>query len=375
MKKVKILFTIPNFTTAGSGREMVNIIYRLDKNLFDVTVAVESPGGTLYDELLQNGHKVLVMPLFVTGTTSIPGIFKEARKQAKHFRHYRFDIWQSFNWSSDFSEALIAKFSGAYYVYVKKNMNWDRAAWKVKSFLSKAIIARNITLLLTVLFPPYLRRKTHYVGGGVDTDKFIFTGNRSFREQYDIPYTAFVVTCIAQLVRVKDQVTLIKAAAQIEKAYLILAGAEKDEAYGKELHDLVDELKMNGRVTFAGPVSAVNDLLNTSDAYVLPTTNMGGHEEGSPVSLLEAMAAQVPCVASNVAGSRDLIRTNDTGLLFQPGNIEELTACIRKYMDDKGFAETMAQNARTLVVNEHTLEKEAAAFQDVYKKIMRIKTS
>jgi prolyl-tRNA synthetase len=44
-------------------------------------------------------------------------------------------------------------------------------------------------------------------------------------------------------------------------------------------------------------------------------------------------------------------------------------------MDDKGFAETMAQNAHTLVVNEHTLEKEAAAFQDVYKKIMRIKTS
>ena len=122
-------------------------------------------------------------------------------------------------------------------------------------------------------------------------------------------------------------------------------------------------------------MKAVNDLLNTSDVYVLPTTNMGGHEEGSPVSLLESMAAQVPCVASNVAGSRDLIRTNDTGLLFQPGNVEELAACIRKYMDDKGFAETMAQNARTLVVNEHTLEKEAAAFQDVYKKIMRIKTS
>ena len=372
-KKIKILFTVPNFTTAGSGREMMNIIDKLDKELFEPFICVETEGGVLFEEAQNKGYTLLVHRFTAHEANGMLAILGEAKKIASGFKKYNFDIWQSFNWSSDFSEALIAKFSGAKYVYVKKNMNWDRAAWKVKSFLSATIVARNTTMFHTFFKAPYLRRKTYFIPGGVDLNRFYISDNNEHRQLYGVPNDYFLVTCIAQLVRTKDQITLIKAVAEIENVFLILAGAARDDEYVAELEKLIKELKIESRVVLAGSVSTVNNLLNSSDAFVLPTTSIGGHEEGCPVALIEAMAAGVPCIASNVAGNRDLVQTNETGLLFKAGDVKELVACIKKYMADRGYANRVAEKARKQIEQENTLEIEAASFIEMYKKMMRIK--
>lgn len=372
-KKIRILFTIPNFITAGSGREMMNIIDRLDTNYFEPYICVENEGGALFEEAKQKGYTVLVNHFSVHDATGMLTIIREAKKLAKGFKKYRFDIWQSFNWSSDFSEALIAKFASAKYVYVKKNMNWDRAAWKVKSFLAKQIVARNTTMFRAFFAPPYLKRKTNFIPGGIDETKFHPLADRPSKTLYNIPEDTILVTCVAQLVRVKDQLTLVKAVATLDDVYVILAGAARDDEYVAELYTLIQELGLSERIILSGPVSEINSLLNASNMFVLPTTNIGGHEEGCPVALLEAMAAGVPCIASNVAGNRDLIQTNETGLLFQPGNIEELTACIKKYMTDSDYAKSRVEKARAAILKENTLDIEAAAFNALYKKMMRIK--
>jgi len=372
-KKVRILFTIPNFITAGSGMEMMNIIDRLDKEIFEPYICVQQEGGRLFYEAKEKGYHVLVQPFMVSGIAGMISILKHARTLAGGFKKYKFDIWQSFNWSSDYSEALIAKFAGAKYVYVKKNMNWDRAAWKVKSFLSNSIIARNTTMFRRFFAPPYLKTKTHFIPGAVDVKMFYPEKNKTVRTAYHIPDDAVLVTCVAQLLRVKDQLTLVKAVANLEQVYVVLAGAARDDEYVAELYSLIESLRLKNRVVLAGPVSDVNALLNASDMFVLPTTDAGGHEEGSPVSLIEAMAAKLPCIASNVSGSRDLIQTNETGLLFKPGNVEELTACINKYMNEPEYADAMTAKAYEEVIKEHTLDIEAAEFEKVYKKMMRIK--
>lgn len=372
IKKVRVLFTIPNFITAGSGREMMNIIDRLDKNLFEPYICVQQEGGALFEEAIMKQYHIIVHDFMVHNATGMIATIKGAKRLAAGFKKYKFDIWQSFNWSSDYSEALIAKFSGAKYVYVKKNMNWDRAAWKVKSFLSNQIIARNTTMFRVFFAPPYLRTKTHFIPGAVDVTVFQEQRNKTLRVNFHIPEDAFLICCVAQLVRVKDQLTLIKAVAQTD-AYLILAGAARDEEYVSELHNLIETSGLRERVKIAGSVNNIADLLNASDVFVLPTTNTGGHEEGSPVALIEAMAAKLPCIASNVAGNRDLIQTNDTGLLFAPNSVEELVACINKYRAEPEYVKKMVENAYELIINEHTLDIEAASFSKVYKKMMRIR--
>ena len=370
--KIRILFTIPNFVTAGSGREMVNIIERLDKNIFEPMICVETEGGAVFEELQLKGYKVVVN-CFTVHAKGIVGVISNARQIANSFKQYKIDVWQSFNWSSDYSEALVAKLSGAKYVYVKKNMNWERRAWKVKSFFSNAIVARNTTMFRTFFKAPYLSRKTFYIPGGVDTQKFCKNRSVRIRAKYNIPESSFLITCIAQLVRVKNQLILIKAAAELKEVYVLLIGAARDEEYAKELNSLIDKQQTRDRVQLIGALPNVAEILNASDAFVLPTTNVGGHEEGSPVALLEAMAAEVPCIASNVSGNRDLISTNETGILFQPHNLEELVASIKKYMNKPDYASTMASNARKQVMKENTLDIEAESFMNMYKKILRIK--
>ncbi len=368
--KIKILFAIPNFITAGSGREMFNIIERLDKNVFEPYIVVEKEGGALFAEAVSKGYTVLVQRFSAENEKGIWRKFQKAKELAAFFKPYKFDIWQSFGWSSDFTESMVAYFSGAKYVYVKKSMNWDRLAWKVKSFLSKRIVARNTTLVSTCLAPPYLKRKTVFITGGVDTAKFSPINNVTIREEYNIPANMFLISCIAQLIPVKDQKTLLKAAAKLDDTYIILAGAQRHEAYLDELKQLTEQSNITHRVLFAGSVANVNELLNASDCFVLPTSRLGGHEEGCPVALLEAMAAGTPCIASNVGGSRDLVKHEETGLLFVPEDVEGLETCITRYMNDKKLKSAMPVNALKMIAESHTLEIEAAAFSEMYKNML-----
>jgi glycosyltransferase involved in cell wall biosynthesis len=368
--RIRILFTIPNFITAGSGREMFNIIEHLDKKAFEPYIAVQQAGGALYDEITAKNYPVLVAPFVVDEKHGTIKKIAVAKSMASFFRPYKFQLWQSFNWSSDFTEGLVAKFAGAKFVYVKKNMNWDRLAWKVKSHLSDAIIARNTTLIENQLSSWHYKRKAWMIPGAVDLEKF-GAKNPGLKQQLNLPSKAFVISCIAQLVKVKDQATLIKAVAKLNDVHLILAGAERDKEYATELQALIKACGLSNRVHITGPVSNIPDLLNITDIFVLPTTNRHGHEEGSPVALLEAMAANVPCIASDVAGSRDLVKHDKTGLLFQPENAEELAGCIKTYMDNPGYAKQLAANALQEVKELYTLEIEAEAFSKIYKALVK----
>lgn len=363
---------MPNFTTAGSGREMFNIIERLDKDVFDPYIVTRRAGGALYDEIISKGYPVIVESFSAENTTGLFRKMKEVRRLAKIYKSYHFDIWQSFNWTSDFTEALVAHYAGAKYLYVKKNMNWERRAWKLKSLFSNAIIARNTTLLNTYFATSHLKKKTIFITGGVDTQRFTPGTESDIRSEFNIPADAFLISCIAQIVKVKDQATLIKAVAKLDNVYVILAGAHRDEEYVSYLKSLIEELGINNRVLLPGAVSKVNELLNASNLFVLPTTKRGGHEEGCPVALMEAMAAGTPCIATDVAGSRDLIEHQATGLLFEDSDVNGLTELIKFHITHTTEATKMAKNAHAMIHAKHTLEMEANAFINVYKNMCGI---
>lgn len=370
MKKIRILFTIPNFLTAGSGREMFNIIERLDKNMFEPFIVVNEAGGSLFEEITGKGYTILVHRFSAENIAGVFNKIKEAKTLSRYYKPFGFDIWQSFNWSSDYTEALIAKFASAKYVYVKKNMNWGRRAWKVKSMLAKGIVARNTTMLKTILSGSLYKNKTHYITGAVDINLF-YKKQSEYRNRLDIPASATVIGCVAQIVRVKDQATLIKATAGFDGLYLVLAGRFVDGRYADELRQLIKDLGIDKRVLLIGGIAEVNDFLNACDIFVLPTSKANGHEEGCPIALLEAMAACVACIASNVAGNNDLVQHEKTGLLFSAGDAAGLSACINRYMTDKKLVAEMTKNATGAVNKYHHLDTEAQSFGELYYKLVR----
>ena len=62
MKKIKVLFTLPNFKTAGSAQEMLNLVEGLDKNVFEAWVGLQEGGGELFDEVIARKIPIVVQP-------------------------------------------------------------------------------------------------------------------------------------------------------------------------------------------------------------------------------------------------------------------------------------------------------------------------
>ena len=100
---------------------------------------------------------------------------------------------------------------------------------------------------------------------------------------------------------------------------------------------------------FAGVVDhrGLPERLGQADAFVLPSFT-----EGHPKALIEAMAAGLPCVASDCAGNRALIDDGDTGLLFDPRREDALAACLERVLTDRTLAAELGRRARDRAVKE-----------------------
>ncbi|MEZ5017517.1 MAG: hypothetical protein R2800_10735 [Flavipsychrobacter sp.] len=162
MSKIKVLFTLPSFHTEANNMEVLALVEGLDKAIYEPWLAVEKGGGDFFDKVIKMGYPIMVEP-FTIRSNGLVDAYIKSKKMSLEFKKHGFDIWNSFSESSDFSEALIAKAAGAKYVYVKKNMNWGHRSWRIKSFLSKAIVARNKTMFENYFATKKLRKKTFLI--------------------------------------------------------------------------------------------------------------------------------------------------------------------------------------------------------------------
>ncbi|MBC7915806.1 MAG: glycosyltransferase [Pyrinomonadaceae bacterium] len=142
--------------------------------------------------------------------------------------------------------------------------------------------------------------------------------------------------------------TLIKAAnllfEQGLKINYLLIGTGKDE--NAVLNDWPEHLKRFLQVVPTFKAEDETQYLSRSSLFVLPSFS-----EGQPLSLLQAMAVGKCCITSNCCGQKDIIKNGLNGLLFEPGNHEELALLISKCYFDKHFAERIGKEAEAHVKN------------------------
>jgi len=374
MRKIKILYTIPNFITAGSGGAMLNIIRRLDRARFEPAVCVSKLGGKLDDEVRRLGIP-LIEAQYYFAAKPYTSLLKRIINTAKLFKPYGFDLWHSFHYADDYTEPLVAYFSGAKgWVYTKKNMNWHSNAWHLRSLLAKAIAVQNNDMLRDFFAGRSYQHKTSMIPRGVDTEKFSprHDGSREIRQKYQIDEEAILLGCVAHLVPVKGHPTLIEAVSKFENLHLCLAGEAMDQDYAKALKTQAVDLGVSNRVHFFGNIPDIPAFLAQMDLVVLPTWNRW-RKEGCPVALLEAMACAKACVATDVPGSRDIIEDGLSGLLVPAEDANALAAAIQRLAQNKDLRERMGAAARERVVSHFSIEKEVSAHQQLYLDVMACK--
>jgi glycosyltransferase involved in cell wall biosynthesis len=155
----------------------------------------------------------------------------------------------------------------------------------------------------------------------------------------------------------KRQEEAIRAVAllgeQGARAELLIVG-EGDPRYEKLLRDLVVELDVGDRVNFLGQLESANPVIAGADVVV----QCSRHEAFGRVTV-EGMLAGKPVVGARSAGTAELIRDGETGLLYEPGDVEQLAAALKRLIDDSGEACKLGATAQEWARSRFTEERYA----------------
>jgi glycosyltransferase involved in cell wall biosynthesis len=133
------------------------------------------------------------------------------------------------------------------------------------------------------------------------------------------------------------------------------------------LEEMAGLYGLKDRVHFHGllPPEKVSAFYQQASVLVLPSI----HIENSPLVVLEAMASGRPVIGSRIGGIPELIGEGSTGLLFSPGNREELAEKVIEILKDRKKAETMGRQGREKVLKEFSRERCLEAYQDLFARL------
>jgi hypothetical protein len=124
------------------------------------------------------------------------------------------------------------------------------------------------------------------------------------------------------------------------------------------------QIEVRHRVHFLGHRDDVLDILPHLDVYV-----SGSQHEGCPNGLLEAMAAGVPPVVTDIPGHRELISHSRSGFLVPVGSRADVAKCVKKLLDNAQLAEEVGNSARNSVLAGYSVVKAVEHYRALYTSI------
>src|SRR5260370_5112919 len=194
---------------------------------------------------------------------------------------------------------------------------------------------------------------------GVDTGVFVPPLDRGNSERFEVLF-------VGRLVHAKGLQILLAAAHRLvregRRIRLRLVG-DGPERPGLERR--IAELSLELNVELMGSLNQdrLRQLYRESDLFVLTS-----FAEGVPVVLMEAMAMEIPCVATWITGVPELIRHGIDGWLVAPGDFEEAADAIAHLMDDPILRRRLGSSARERILEKYDLDRNTANLAEVFKR-------
>ncbi len=177
----------------------------------------------------------------------------------------------------------------------------------------------------------------------------------------------FEIVCVGRLAKAKGQDVLIAAIDRlIRQGRLVVLRLVGDGPARASLERQAAERGIAGRVIFEGWQNAdrVRDCYQQADVFALASL-----AEGIPVVLMEAMAMEIPCVATAVMGVPELIRHEVDGLLVASGSADELAAALERYLDDSELRRRLGKAGRRRVLECYDLSRNTAGLAEILAEI------
>lgn len=211
---------------------------------------------------------------------------------------------------------------------------------------------------------PGLKKKLHLIQNGVDTQE-IESAKRVFSEISEWRAEgAFVIGYIGRLTSGKGLDVLLQAVADYGEPHWRVAIVGQGEQERK-LKSMIRRLNIYNSIKFFGFRADRLSFLKGFDVFVLPSRS-----EGIPRSLMEAMVAGVPVVASDIPGCRNLVEHEKTGMLFQTDNAKLLADAIVKIATNPLLKNNLSLNAHRFIYSQYSASKMGREYTMLYSNLM-----
>jgi glycosyltransferase involved in cell wall biosynthesis len=208
---------------------------------------------------------------------------------------------------------------------------------------------------------------------GVDLERFDLSSPLDLRRaQIGVADGDVVVAYVGRLVREKGVLDLIEAIALVRESVpsirLVVIGdtlpSDRGRGVQKEIRNLIAAQGLEKNVIFLGFRGDVPSLLRLVDVFALPS-----YREGMPLTILEAMAAAKPVVATKIRGCREEVIDGVTGLLVEPGDVQGLAATLRTLALAPERARAMGQAGRERAESAFDRRRVLTEEVDAYRRL------
>ena len=350
MKK-RLVILLGSFAVGGAERVVYELVKHIDKEKYDTTVLCYMPKqNTILENQVEKACNIVYLD--ETGTIKPRTILKVLRGLQK----LKPDVVHAHLGGAGFG-AIWALLTGKRFVVTAHTKPEKAFSSKNEKLIRLALKKGNTTLVGVsegnrILLKKYFNlsdRQLCCVNNGVGLERFS-------RQEHN----AFTLINVARQDENKNQAALLRCFARLyaqdSTVKLLLLG---DGPLRDELKKQAEEQGISEAVIFTGNVSNTEDYYAVSDLYVQTS-----HREAMPLSVLEAMAAGLPVVSTDVGGLKDVVL--DNGILV-PDNDEEALyqAIMRIYSQSAEENRKMAEGSRW-IVQAYSSEAMARAYEKIY---------
>jgi L-malate glycosyltransferase len=367
---IRVFHMVSSFEMGGSEHQMAEVASRQKTEGYDVTVGCLTARGPLMDVLKRAG--IAVIEFDPKGALfRARGVYQLLRLTWFFIRN-RFGVVQTHDL---YSTLLAVPAAWIARVPMILSCRRDLSHWwwytpRRRAFLRHVQNRSNYVIANSQAVRDFLVNEDGFnpkliriIRNGVDLERFVMVrGNRQELFPHLPPQSQLIAVVANMNIETKGHVDLIRAAAEVFREFrdakFLLVG---DGAERSRLEALTQELGLSDAVLFLGRRKDVPEILACCDLFVLPSW-----AEGLPNSVLEAMAAGLPVVSTQVGGTAEIIEDGVDGLLVAPKEPHALALAILRILRNKEFAKQIAQSARERARAQFGFDRLLTELDDLY---------
>lgn len=358
---MKILQVLPELNVGGVETGTVDFAHYLVEHQHKSVVV--SNGGALVATLESQGTKHYKLPVHRKSLFTIMSMIKTLRKiileeeiEIVHARS-RVPAWIAY-FACRKTRALFITTCHGYY---KSPLFSQIMGWAKFVIVPSEVIGRHMIDDYKVS-----SKSIRCIPRSVNLDRFNINAKRKKKKE-----ASCTIAILGRITPLKGHTYFLKAMAKVVRTipyariWVIGDVPAKKESYKRDLESLVKRLGLSNNVEFLGTRKDVPELLKQCDVVVLSTIT----QEAFGRVILEAQAAGVPVVATNVGGVVDIIEHEKTGLLVMPKDTEQMGREVLRLIKDNVLAKSIVDEAKKKLLREYTLKQMADRTLAVYEEL------